>query len=200
MRIFIALDIDEGIRERIARFMEGVRGFAPEVRWVRSDSLHITLKFIGEKPEEWVEGIKTALSGIKSEAFELSFRGYGFFPTINSARVFWLGISAPAQLAGLASIIDEKVAALGISKENHVYSPHLTLARGGSGAPSWRKGDKPNQNFQKLQEKLRALPTPEFGTMTAREFFLYESQLLRGGARYTKIAGFALDQHQQRPL
>jgi len=77
MRIFIALDIDEGIRERIARFMEGVRGFAPEVRWVRSDSLHITLKFIGEKPEEWVEGIKTALSGssLKPSSFPSAVTG-----------------------------------------------------------------------------------------------------------------------------
>ena len=52
MRIFIALDIDDSIRERIKRFMEGVRGFDPEARWVRPESLHITLKFIGEKPPQ----------------------------------------------------------------------------------------------------------------------------------------------------
>ena len=47
MRIFIALDVDEAVRHRIARFMDGVRGFAPDARWVRPESLHITLKFIG---------------------------------------------------------------------------------------------------------------------------------------------------------
>jgi len=50
----------------------------------------------------------------------------------------------------------------------------------------------PNSGFQRLQEKLGALPIPEFGTMTAHEFFLYQSQLIPKGSRYTKIAGFAL--------
>ena len=49
MRIFIALDIDDAIRKRIELFMDGVRGFAPEARWVRPESLHVTLKFIGNK-------------------------------------------------------------------------------------------------------------------------------------------------------
>jgi 2'-5' RNA ligase len=50
VRLFIALDLDETIRERIARFMDGVRGFAPDARWVHPESLHVTLKFIGESP------------------------------------------------------------------------------------------------------------------------------------------------------
>jgi RNA 2',3'-cyclic 3'-phosphodiesterase len=194
MRIFVALDIDSAIRERIQRFMEGVRGFAPEARWVRPESLHVTLKFIGEKPVEAVEQIKQALSGIRVEPFEIVFRSYGFFPTPKSARVFWIGIESPLQLATLASTINETTARLGIPKEEHAFNPHLTLARGGgrSGAPGWRKGDAPNQHFRVLQEKLAALPTPEFGTMAAHEFFLYESQLMRGGSRYRKIAGFPL--------
>src|ERR1700758_1515210 len=62
MRIFIALDIDQPIRERIERFLEGVRGFAPDARWVRPESLHITLKFIGEKRPESVGLIKSSLA------------------------------------------------------------------------------------------------------------------------------------------
>ena len=194
MRIFIALDIDESIRERIQRFIEGVRGLAPEARWVRPESLHVTLKFIGEKSAEAVEQIKQGLSGVQAEPFEFTFRGCGFFPTAKSARVFWVGIEAAAPLVKLAAAVDEAMAALGIPAEEHSFNPHLTLARGGgrSGAPSWRKGDAPNQNFRTLQEKLAGLPTPEFGTMAAREFFLYESQLMRGGSRYSKIARFAL--------
>ena len=61
MRIFIALDIDNAIRERIARFVEGVNGFAPDARWAKPESLHVTLKFIGEQPELAVEQIKQAL-------------------------------------------------------------------------------------------------------------------------------------------
>jgi RNA 2',3'-cyclic 3'-phosphodiesterase len=194
MRIFIALDIDEVIRERIQRFMEGVRGFAPDARWVRPESLHVTLKFIGEKPAPSVEAIKKALPALQCEPFDLSFRGYGFFPTSKSARVFWVGIEAGPQLALLAKKIDDATFALGIPKEDHGFSPHLTLARGGarSGAPGWRKEDAGNKNFQLLQSKLSGMPVPDFGTMTAREFFLYESKLMRGGSQYTKLKQFSM--------
>ncbi|MFZ0802931.1 MAG: RNA 2',3'-cyclic phosphodiesterase [Terriglobales bacterium] len=194
MRLFIALDIDDDIRQRIQRFVEGASGFAPEARWVRPESMHVTLKFIGEKPAEAVEEIKHILCEVRSESFEIGFRGFGFFPTAKAARVFWAGIESGAQLASLAASIDQAMSGLGIAKEEHAYSPHLTLARGGgrSGSPRKRSEDHPNRSFQKLQEKLAALPTPEFGTMTAREFYLYQSQLMRGGARYTKIERFAL--------
>ena len=193
MRVFIALDIDDVIREHLQLFLDGVRGFAPDARWVRPESMHVTLKFIGEKSAESVEEIKHALARIQGGAIEISFRGHGFFPTSKAARVFWVGIEAGAQFAALAKSVDEAMAALGVPKEEHIFSPHLTLARrGGSGAPRWRKGDAPNQSFQRLQEKLAAMSAPDFGTMTAREFFLYESQLGRGGSRYTKIARFEL--------
>jgi len=162
MRLFIALDIDDAIRERIARFIEGVQGFAPEARWVKPESLHVTLKFIGEQPEAAVEQIKLALGTISGNAAELQFRGYGFFPTAKSARVFWIGMEARPQLALLATTIDTQMAALGVAREARAFSPHLTLARGpgGSGAPRWRKEDGPNRAFLRLQEKLAALPAP----------------------------------------
>ena len=194
MRVFVALDIDDAIRQRIRRFMEGVGGFAPDARWVRPESLHVTLKFIGEKPNDAVEEIKRALSATRAEFFEISFGGYGFFPTAKAARVFWVGIESGPQLPSLAKAIDEATFALGVPKEDHPFAPHLTLARGGgrSGKPRWSKGDAPNKNFRYLQEKLAALPTPEFGTKAAREFFLYQSQLSRGGSRYTRIETFGL--------
>lgn len=194
MRLFIALDLDHAIRERIRLFLDGVRGFAPEARWVRPESLHVTLKFIGEKSEDAAGQIKSALSAIKSEPLPIAFQGYGFFPTPKSPRVFWIGIQAGPPLAHLARSVDDATAALGIPREEHPFSPHLTLARGtgSSGAPQRQKGDRPNRNFQHLQEKLAALPSPEFGTMTAREFYLYQSELGRGGSRYSKIASFPL--------
>jgi 2'-5' RNA ligase len=193
MRIFIALDIDDAIRQRIHRFLEGVSGFAPDARWVRPESLHVTLKFIGEKPIETVEEIKRALSSIRAQPIEISFRGYGFFPTAKAARVFWVGIESGPALSSLATAVDETTFALGVPKEDHPFTPHLTLARGGrSGAPGRRNEDSPNKNFQRLQEKLTALPAPDFGTMSAHEFFLYQSQLSPGGSRYTKIGSFAL--------
>jgi RNA 2',3'-cyclic 3'-phosphodiesterase len=194
MRLFIALDIDDAIRERIALFMDGVRGFAPEARWAKPESLHVTLKFLGEQPEPLVDQIKLALPAVSGAAAEMRFRGYGFFPTVKSARVFWVGMEAGPQLASLAATIDDKMASLGIPEEDRAFSPHLTLARaaGSSGSPRWRKEDAPNRAFQRLQEKLASLTTPEFGTMTPREFFLYQSQLSPKGSKYTKLAAVAL--------
>jgi RNA 2',3'-cyclic 3'-phosphodiesterase len=198
MRLFIALDIDDEIRERIVRFVEGVNGFAPDARWARPESLHVTLKFIGEQPEPMLEEIKSALGTIAAGEITLQFRGYGFFPTATAPRVFWIGIEAGPDLATLAATVDQQTARLGIPKEERAFSPHLTLARGGargahiSGSPRWRKGDGPSRSFQRLQDKLAALPAPEFGTMTAHEFFLYQSQLSPGGSRYTKLARFEL--------
>ena len=194
VRLFIALDIDDAIRERMAGFMDGLRGFAPDVRWVRTESLHVTLKFIGEKPTDFVTKVTEALGTIRVATVEIAFRGYGFFPTANSARVFWAGLDAGPELQKLAEAVDGVTASLGVEKEEHAFSPHLTLARksGGAGAPRRQKGDGPNRVFQNLQEKLAALPEPEFGTMTAREFFLYQSQLSPKGSRYTKLQSFPL--------
>ena len=198
MRIFIALDIDDSIREPIARFVESVHGFAPDARWVLPESMHVTLKFIGEKSAQTVGEIKQALETIGASPVEIRFRGYGFFPSVKAPRVFWIGIEAGPQLASLAAKVDEKMASLGILPEEHVYSPHLTLARRGgrSASPRWGKKDGPNRSFERLHEKLSAMPVPEFGTMTAREFSLYQSQLSRGGSRYTKLASFALGQRR----
>ncbi|HMK21390.1 MAG TPA: RNA 2',3'-cyclic phosphodiesterase [Terriglobales bacterium] len=195
MRLFIALDIDESIRQRIARFLEGVRDFGPAARWVREESLHVTLKFIGQTPDEAVPRFEQALAGLHRPAFDVAFRGYGFFPTPKSARVFWIGIESGAGLTSLATAIDDITAGLDVPRETHAFSPHLTLARKsrGSGAPGKRHEDAPNKVFRRLQEKLSAMPTPEFGTMTAREFFLYQSQLSRSGSRYSKLHRFALD-------
>ena len=198
MRLFVALDINDEFRERIVRFVEGMSGFAPDARWAKPESLHVTLKFIGEQPEPMLEQIKHALGTIEARGVTLQFRRYGFFPTAKAPRVFWVGIEAGPELATLAATIDQQTAHLGIPKEERAFSPHLTLARGGargtrsSGSPHREKADGPNRSFQRLQEKLAALPAPEFGTMTAHEFFLYQSELGRGGSRYTKLSRFAL--------
>jgi 2'-5' RNA ligase len=194
MRLFVAVDIDDAIRERISRFLEGVRGFAEEARWVRPESLHVTLKFIGEKSEEEVENIKCALETIEAGTFEMSIRGYGFFPGARAPRVFWVGIDGGSRLTSLAATVDEKLARLDVPKEEHAFTPHLTLARGAgrSGSPRKQKSDHPNSRFQHLQEKLAALSAPDFGSMTAHEFFLYQSQLSPGGSKYAKLASFDL--------
>lgn len=194
MRLFVALDIDQQIRERIASFVTETRGLVPAVRWVPPESLHVTLKFIGERPDVMVKGIENALGVISTSTFRLSFRGTGFFPNEKSARVFWIGIQADAALADLAAQIERHLIPLGLEAEERAFSPHLTLARAGdgSGAPGRQKGDRPNLRFSALQARLSTMAAPDFGTMNASEFFLYRSQLSGRGAQYTKIARFPL--------
>ena len=195
MRVFVALELDPDIRRRIQGFVGEICGLAPDVRWVSEESLHVTLQFIGEKPEETVKQIEQTLKSVPIDPFPLRFAGAGFFPAPEAARLFWIGIEAGDGLAQLAKRVEESLAEIGIRKENRAFSPHLTLARqgGGSAAPGWRKRDQPNRQFLKLQAYLRKHPAPDFGTMTAREFFLYRSQLSRKGSRYTKIARFEFD-------
>jgi 2'-5' RNA ligase len=194
MRLFLALDIDDAIRERITRFVDGVRNFAPDARWMQPESLHVTLKFIGEQPEAIVEKIKQAMATVSAASTQIHFRGYGFFPTSKSARVFWIGMASGPELVALAAAIDDTMPSLGIPKEDRPFSPHITLARGrrASGSPRISSKDGPSRTFQRLQEKLSALSVPEFGTMTPREFFLYQSHLSPKGSKYTKLASFSL--------
>src|SRR5215813_10003792 len=101
MRIFVGLDIVEEIRARISRFITEMRELAPDVRWVTPESLHLTLKFIGEKPDASVKQVEQLLASVSATTFNISFRGAGFFPTAKSARVFWIGIEAGPELAKL---------------------------------------------------------------------------------------------------
>ncbi len=193
MRVFIAIDLENEVRAKIARFLEGVRGFAPDARWVCPESLHITLKFIGEEKPEQVAAITECLQRVEGNRAEIRFAGYGFFPTAKAPRVFWIGIQASPELVELATSIDSALAELQIPREERPFSPHLTLARGGgSGSPKWRKGDGPNSAFAVLEKRLAAMSDLDFGTMTAREFFLYQSQLSPGGSKYTKLQRFSL--------
>jgi 2'-5' RNA ligase len=194
MRIFIGIDLDPDLRARI----EGIQGFAPDARWIHPESLHITLKFIGEQSPERVKIIAEKLQGIKAKPFDIRLAETGFFPTAKAPRVFWIGVHAGPQLAALAKNIDEAVAQLGVPPEERKYNPHLTLARGGSGkssgSPKWRKGDGPNAIFASLQKRLAGMSTLDFGQMTAREFILYQSQLSPRGSKYTKLQSFLLDE------
>jgi 2'-5' RNA ligase len=180
MRLFIALDIPAGVRAGLTSYMERARALAPDARWARVEGLHVTLKFIGHVDDAVVEKIKAALSVIKAAPFEVRFQGVGFFPNPNAARVFWTGVDGGDHLPRLASTIDATLEKLGFPRETKPYHPHLTLARTSS---------RPLRELK----PLLADPQPQFGTMTAREFFLYQSQPQKGGSKYTKLERFALE-------
>ena len=180
MRIFIALDIPAEVRAGLTEYMERARRLASHARWARVEGLHVTLKFVGHVTDERVEPIKIALASIKSEPFAVRFEGIGFFPNPKAARVFWAGVDGGNELPRLASAIDAAMEKLGIERETKPYHPHLTLARTSA------------RPLRELQPLLADIP-PQFGTMTAREFFLYQSQPQKGGSKYTKLERFGLE-------
>lgn len=190
MRLFVALDIDAAIRQRLQEFVNDLRARVPGVRFVGPETFHVTLKFLGETKQ--VEEIERALASVRGVPFEISFRGSGFFPTANRARVFWAGIEAPGELQALAARVDEVARTLGFPPERGPYKPHLTLARPGSGNPRGNPGDRPDAKFQLIQQYLSGKPEPEFDTMTAHEFFLFESILSPRGATYRKVRRYPL--------
>jgi 2'-5' RNA ligase len=118
---------------------------------------------------------------VKAAPFEIVFEGIGFFPNAKSPRVFWAGVKAGAELLQLAKSVEDALLPLGFQAEDKPYHPHLTLARAR------------DRELRALTPLLEAEAPPQFGTMTAREFFLYQSHTGRGGSTYTKLQAFRLE-------
>jgi 2'-5' RNA ligase len=191
MRLFVALDIDSGIRQQIAEFSAQMRAIAPNVRWVGSETFHVTLQFLGETRK--LDEIQGALRPVKGSPVNLRFRNAGFFPTPKAPRVFWVGIEAGEPLQELVTAIGQALKPFGFKRDAAPYTPHLTLARSGGGHPRPVRGERATNALQQVRTKLETMSPPEFGTMTAREFYLYESKVSPAGAKYTKLARYPLE-------
>jgi RNA 2',3'-cyclic 3'-phosphodiesterase len=182
VRVFVALDVPEPVRASLADLSVRLNKVCPSARWVRLESVHITLKFIGEVPPETFEQIRRALGELPSFGpITVRFAGLGFFPGARRPRVFWAGVEAEPRLAELAAAVEMKLAPLGIEPEKRAFHPHLTLARFES-----------PQGTQALREAVEALGAPEFGQETFTEFHLYQSVLKRSGAEYTRLVTYSL--------
>ena len=180
MRVFVALDVPEPVRARLAEFSARMKKVCPNARWVRLEGVHITLKFIGEVSPEKLEQIRRALGELTNFGpIAVRFAGLGFFPGARRPGVFWAGVEADPKLAELAAAIEMKLAPLGIPPEKRAFHPHLTLARFES-----------PQGTQALSAAVEALGAPEFGEETFREFHLYQSLLKRSGAEYTRLVTY----------
>ena len=189
MRLFVALDIDDAIQQKLDDYVRTLMPQVSGVRFVRSHTYHITLKFLGEVKQ--AEPIVEHLREVHHEGFPLAVGGVGFFPSERAPRVFWAGIEAPDALAELARSVHEALAPLGFAPERD-FHPHLTLARNGSGRRRPVRGERSPVAFAQLARIVASSPAPEFGTMTAREFFLYESKLSSSGPDYRKLEAFPL--------
>jgi RNA 2',3'-cyclic 3'-phosphodiesterase len=193
-RLFVGIDLADPIRERLREYVDRLqRELPPEsVKWMRPEGWHLTLKFLGETEKQ--AEITRALRGINAKPFPIHFQRIGFF-TPRSPRVFWIGVEAPEALPELAGAIEAALEPLGFEREQRRYSPHLTLARFGSGRPQGSAKDRNALKMYTLKQLLERKPElaeVDFGTMTAKEFILFQSQLSPKGSRYTKLERFAL--------
>jgi 2'-5' RNA ligase len=181
MRLSVALDIPESVRNSLAALAAKLRDACQNARWPRIEGLHVTLKFIGETSPEKMEMIKRALTAIPVPApFSINIRGLGFFPNARRPRVLWAGIESSPELAELAAAVDASLHPLGIPREERAFTPHLTLAR--FSTPG---------NLDSLHAAIEKAGTVDFGSITAKEFHLYQSVLKPGGAEYTRLATFS---------
>lgn len=185
MRLFVAIDIPEEIRASLAEACAQLKPSAPDARWVRPESLHLTLKFIGEQPEEKVAAIRDALAATRKPVpFQLGLYGLHFFPGPRHPRVlavFIHGEKGHAEMAELAKQIDFHLGPLKIPREERSYRGHLTLAR-----------LDPRARHDALGAALADMMRREWGDFPVAEFHLMRSELKRGGAVYTRLAPFPL--------
>jgi 2'-5' RNA ligase len=181
MRTFVAIDLPAEIRRSIARLIDLLRPAGIQVRWARAESLHVTLKFIGELSTDRLPEATNRLAAIRVPgALSIQVCGVGYFPHERAPRVIWLGLHSGPELSVLAAQVEEALLPLGIAKEKRPFAPHLTLGR-----------LKVPARLPAVQEILRKQEPLEFGSFAAQEFFLYESQLASGGSVYRKLARFA---------
>jgi 2'-5' RNA ligase len=180
VRLFIAIEIPESVRSGFAALLKEFRVIAPQLKWVRAENLHVTLKFLGETDSAKLGALHNVLSAVRSrEPVSLEFRGLGFFPNEKRPRVFWAGMEASANLQTLAADIDQAAHRLGFPLEERPFTPHLTLAR-------FQLPGIPPKLLQAMKEKSGQ----PFGSLSTQEFHLIESKLKPTGAEYTTLQTF----------
>ena len=180
MRVFIAVDLPNEVRNALAEVQRDLHPFSNSARWVAPESIHITLKFIGEMPEKRLEDIDSALTGFTWKPFTITVRGVGFFPGKRSPRVFWAGLEAPT-MKDMAEELDTRMERLGFDKEKRAFRPHITLARA-----------RDNRIDSSLVTAAEPYVEHDFGAFIADRLFLFQSILKPSGAVYEKLKEYLL--------
>jgi 2'-5' RNA ligase len=180
MRLFIAIEIPENIRNVFASLLKEFHAIGPQLKWVRAENLHVTMKFLGETNPSKLGPLQNVLSAVLSaEPVHLEFRGLGFFPNEKRPRVFWAGMETSQNLKTLAADVDQAVHRLGFPLEARPFAPHLTLAR-------FPLPGVPPKLLQAIKEKSGQ----PFGSLRTQDFHLIESKLKPTGAEYTTVQTF----------
>jgi 2'-5' RNA ligase len=179
VRLFVAIEIPEPVCREVKRRIAGLRDRLPRARWADPEALHLTLLFLGEVAAERVgelaEALRAAFAPLPPMALRLA--GAGTFPPGRPARVAWIGIAGPRELAALqAGAAAAAAATVGYEPEDRPFRPHITLAR----CPSpW-----PRPAAEKFAAALPGEIGPPF---TAGRGVLIESKLSPRGPRYRHV-------------
>lgn len=133
VRLFVAVDLPGAAQRYIAQLLDTLRAASiPGLRWVKAESVHLTLKFLGNVSEEQIDPIVIAMERATENipSFSVRIQHVGTFPNIKSPRVLWVGLRGEVDLMiQLQTRLEETLAALGFVNEIRPFSPHLTLAR-----------------------------------------------------------------------
>jgi len=178
IRCFVAVELPEEMRDEIGRLQSQIA--TKGLRLVQPELVHITIKFLGDVPDEKVERAIDALSKVKIAPFPAHVAGMGTFPG-RDVRVVWLGLEG--NFEELFQSVESTLNTIGFEREARGFSPHVTLGRVG------RPGLETNRE---LRPKIAAHSGVDLGSFTVDRFYLKKSTLTRGGPIYEDLAGFAL--------
>jgi 2'-5' RNA ligase len=185
MRLFVALDIPEAVRQNLAAMRRDYPAVASQLRWVPPQNFHVTLKFIGSVPPEKLQPIIEALRRVSlADRVQLRIRGVAWGVNAKTGVMLYAIMEDSKPLTALATAIDQQLEHLGFIPENRTFMPHLTLVRASRDVPA---------NFQTaLRELADQHKQYDFGSVTPEEFHLMESKTLPAGPIYSKIQSFPL--------
>ncbi len=176
MRLFIAIEIPEDVKEYMGKVQEKIGSDLAKIRFVSKEHIHLTLKFLGEVQPSEVESIKDKLKKIKFKAFSTCLSSIGVFPSESYIRVVWVGLKPENEVLELQKNIDEKLKKLFKKEKN--FSAHITLAR-----------VKFVDDKKKFVDRLNKIKT-EKKKIDVKDFKLIKSTLSPKGAVYETIMTF----------
>jgi 2'-5' RNA ligase len=182
MRLFVAIDLNENVIQRLSSVQEKLRSGDFDLKLVEPENLHLTLKFLGEVDENQNAHIEKLVSETVKEfhGFTLSFHGIGYFGNERYMRVIWAGVKEGGeQFVKLVQSLDKKLSF--IRKDEHEPSPHLTIARVRSG-----------RNREILVHEVSSLSDVKIGEVHVKEIKLKQSMLTPQGPIYSDVKVFPL--------
>jgi len=184
IRSFIAIELPAEVKSGLHRLHKELK--LPEhtfVKWVAPESIHLTLKFLGNISPQKVSQISRVMEQASQgvSPFQLEIAEVGAFPNLKQPRVLWLGIRGEVdKLVAWQQHIDNGLVPLGFAKETRAFTPHLTLAR-------LREGISP-QDRRDFGELVMKTPVEVNYKVRVSSLNLMKSQLLPGGAVYSRLA------------